>query len=237
MKRKTLRLFSIYLSAFFLISACTKEENKSDGEITYKIEPVNLTASIGANVSESGLILDFPTNSSLTWKAGYLTVSELNLAAKRDNLEKEYKLKRSSTIDLFKLNDEFGSIYVPPGSYNEIEFELILNKQTTGNVFAISGDYKDEFGKLTPVEFNFNEGMTFKLKAENKTVNASTDHIGLLTLHLNRLLANVNTFDLKSASKNVNGIIVVSTQSNVELFTKIRAGFMSSIKAELKDSI
>lgn len=235
MKRKTLCLLSVLLSSFLFFTACTKEENTSDGEIIYKIEPVNLTASVGTTVSESGLVLDIPTNSSVTWKAGYLTTSELNLEAKKDNRESEYKLKKSSTIDLFKLDEDFGTIDVPPGSYSEIEFELVLNKQTTGNVFAISGDYQDEFGKVTPIEFNFNEGMTFKLQAENQVVNVSADYTGLLTLQLNRLLANVNSFDLKSASKNVNGIILVSNNSNVELFNKIRVGFMSSIKAELKD--
>lgn len=235
MKRKALLLFSVLLSSFFLFSGCTKEENTSDGEIIYKIEPVNTTASIGATVSESGIVLNLPTNSSFTWKAGYLTISELNLEAKKDNREIEFRLKKSSTIDLFKSNQDLGSVHVPPGSHTEIEFELILNKQTTGNVFAISGDYKDESGRITPLEFNFNEGMTFKLQVEDQTINVSTDYTGLLTLQLNRLLANVTSLDLTTANKNVNGIIVVSNSSNVELFNKIRAGFMSSVKADLQD--
>ena len=235
MKRKALLLFSVLLSSFFLFSACTKEKNSSDGEIIYKIEPVNMTASIGTTVSESGITLNLPTNSSFTWKAGYLTISELNLEANKDNRDIEFKLKKSSTIDLFKLNQDVGTVHVPPGSYDEIEIELILNKQTTGNVLAISGDYKDESGKITPLEFNFNEGMTFKLQVEDQMINASTDYTGLLTLQLNRFLANLTSLDLITASKNVNGIIVVSNTSNIELFSKVRAGFMSSVKADIQN--
>jgi hypothetical protein len=234
MKRKSFRSLAVLFCSLIFLSACSKKENTTDGNIKYKMEPTNLTASVGATVSESGLVVNINTNSSLTWEAGYVTIDALDFEAEKDDQEIEYKLAKPVTVDIFKLAQEFGSIQVPAGTYNEIEFELVLKKQTTGNVFAVSGKYKDASGKETPVEFNYNEDVSLKLEAENLTVTTSEDYTGLLTLQLNKLVSQVSSSDFDSASKNASGTIVISSTSNVALFNKIKAGLASFIKAEFK---
>ena len=234
MKRKSFGSLVILFCSAILLSACSKEENKSDGKISYQMEPANLTASVGATISESGVVLDIPTYPSLTWEAGYVTIQELDFEAKKDDTEIEYKLAKPVTVDIFKLNQKFGSVKIPPGTYNEIEFELVLDKQTTGNVFAVSGIYKDAAGKETPVEFNYNEDVSLKLEAGNLTVNTAEDYTTLLTLQLNKLVSRIDATDLDSASKNGNGTIVISSASNTALYNKVKAGLTSMIKAEFK---
>lgn len=234
MKRKPFSLLAAMVCSIIVLSACSKEENTTDGKISYKMEPSNLTASIGATISESGIVVDINTKSSLTWEAGYVTVNSLDFEAKKDGQEIEYKLTKPVTVDIFQLSQNFGSIKVPPGTYNEIEFELVLRKQTTGNVFAISGQYNDAAGKHTPVEFNYNEDVTLELEAENLTVNTSEDYTGLLTLQLNKLVSNISSSDFDGATKNASGTIVISSTSNVALYNKIKTGLGSFIKAEFK---
>ena len=234
MKRRSFNLLAILFCSALLLSACSKEENTSGGKISYKMEPVNLTASVGATVSESGLIVDINANSSLTWEAGYVTIHELDFEAKKENSEIEYKLSKPVTVDIFKLDQEFGSIKIPAGTYEEIEFELELKKQTTGNVFAVSGIYKDASGTETPVEFNYNEDVNLKLEVENLTVTTSEDYTGLLTLQLNKLASHLSSADFDAASKNGTGTIVISSTSNTGLYNKIKAGLASFIKAEFK---
>ncbi|NEU10418.1 hypothetical protein GZH53_18985 [Flavihumibacter sp. R14] len=233
MKRKLLGSLAIFCSVI-TFSACTKEETTTEGKINYQMEPTNLTASVGTTVSESGLVVNTNANSSLTWKAGRVIVHELDFEAKKDDREIEYKLTKPATVDLFKLSQEFGSITIPAGTYKEIKFELVLKKQTTANVFSISGIYKDETGKETNVEFLFNEDVNIKLEAENLTISSSEAYTGLLKLQLNKLVSQINSADLKSVDRNANGTIVISSTKNAILYNKIKAGFISFIKAEFK---
>jgi hypothetical protein len=127
-----------------------------------------------------------------------------------------------------------GSINIPAGTYNEVELKVVLQKQTTGDVFAINGIYTDETGKQTPLDFHYNEDLTLHIEGENLTVNTSADYTGVLKLELNKLLNGVSASDFKSASKNANGVIVISSTSNVEVFSKMKSNLASLAKAEFK---
>lgn len=234
MKRNPLIAIATLFCSALLFTACSKDDNSSGAELTYKLEPANLTASVGASISESGLTVHINSNSSLTWNAGYVTISQLNFEAKKDGSEIEYKLPKKTTIDFFQENHEFGSVKIAPGTYDEVELKLVLKKQTTGNVFALSGEYTNELGQKTPVEFNYNEDLSLNVEAEDLTVSTSTDYTGLLTLQLNKLLSGVSSSDFRSAAKDANGKIVISSASNVELFNKIKAGVAALAKAEFK---
>ena len=145
-----------------------------------------------------------------------------------------YRLTKTATVDLFKLSQEFGSIEIKAGNYENIRLKVVLHKQITGSVFALSGVYTDELGKQTPVQFNFNEDLTLELPSENLTVSSSADYTGLLILQLNNLLSGVSSSDFKAAVKNVNGELLISSSSNADLFNKIKAGFASLAKAEFR---
>ncbi len=217
-----------------LLSSCKQEEPSGSGIIAYQVQSINTTASVGSTQAGSGLVVDVNSNSSLTWKAGHVTISELNFEAKNDDRELEYKLSKPATIDLFKLAHEFGNIQVPPGNYTEIQFKVVLKKASPGNVFSLSGVYTDASGKQIPVEFNYNEDITLKLEVENLTVSSSQDYKGLLTLQLNKLMTYFSAADFKSATTNANGAVIISATSNAELFNKIKAGLVSFAKAEFK---
>ena len=232
MKKHLLSCTGLLFLSFLILTACTKSKDSSDAELTYKVEPSNLTSSVGTTVSESGLIVTLNSNSSLTWKAGFITIEQLSFEAKKETSEIEYKLKKSPTVDLFKQTQLLGSINIPAGTYNEVELKLVLQKQTTGDVFAINGIYTDESGKQTPLDFHYNEDLTLHIEGENLIVNTSADYTGVLKLELNKLLTGVSASDFKSASKNANGVIVISSASNVEVFNKMKSNLVSLAKAE-----
>lgn len=234
MKKNPFRFSLILAYSIFVFTSCSQTKDSSDAEIDYKIEPANKTASVGANLLESGLTVDINSNSSLTWKAGYVTIARLDFEAKKDDSQIEYKLSKPVTIDFFQANHEFGNVNIAPGTYKEIKLELVLRKQNTGNVFAISGDYTNEFGKSTPVEFNYNEDVTLSIAAGDLTVNASTDYTGLLILQLNKLLAGTSATDFRTANKDATGKIIISSTSNVELYNKMKAAVSALAQVEFK---
>lgn len=234
MKKHLFSGLGLLFFSLFIFTACTKSKDSNDAELTYKVQPSNLTASVGTTVSESGLIVSVNSNSSLTWKAGFITIEQLSFEAKRENSEIEYKLKKSPTVDLFKQSQMLGSINLPAGTYNEVELKLVLQKQTTGDAFGLNGVYTDETGKQTPLDFHYNEDLTFDIEAENLTVNTAADYTGVLKLELNKLLSGLSASDFKLASKNANGVIVISSTSNVELFNKMKSNLNSLPKAEFE---
>ena len=234
MKQHVLSGIGLLFLSLFIFTACTKSKDSSDAELSYKVEPSNLTSSVGTTVSESGLIVTLNSNSSLTWKAGFITIETLSFEAKKESSEIEYKLKKSPTVDLFKQTQMLGSINLPAATYNEVELKVVLQKQTTGDVFAINGVYTDETGKQTPLDFHYNEDLILHLEAENLTVNTAADYTGVLILELNKLLSGVSATDFKAASKNANGVIVISSTSNVEVFNKMKSNLASLAKAEFE---
>jgi hypothetical protein len=234
MKKNLFKFPGVLVCSALLFVACSEGKDSSDAEINYQVEPVNLTASIGPGLSESGLVVDINSNSSLTWKAGYVTIARLDFEAKKEDKEIEYKISKPVTVDFFNASHEFGNVDIAPGTYKEVGLELVLKKQITGNVFAISGDYVNELGKSTPVEFNYNEDLTFSSETEDLTVSASTDYTGLLILELNKLLTETSSSDFRSATKDASGKIVISSTSNIELFNKIKTAIASVVKAEFK---
>jgi hypothetical protein len=234
MKKHLFSGIGLLFLPLFIFTACNKLKDSSNAELTYKVEPSNLTSSVGTTVLESGLTVTINSNSSLTWKAGFITIEQLSFEAKKESSEIEYKLKKSPTVDLFKQSQLLGSIDLPAATYNEVELKVLLQKQITGDLFALSGIYTDETGKQTPVDFHYNEDLTLNIEAENLTVNTSSDYTGLLKLELNKLLSGLSTSDLKSASKNANGIIVISSNSNVELYSKMKSSLASLAKVEFR---
>lgn len=216
----------ILFVAALISSSCKKDNSSGSGKLSYVTKPANLTASISPIISGSGLPAAVNSNSSLTWTSGSLNVSEIDFEAKSKNVEIEYELKQAVSIDLFnlKLSPILGSITIPVGTYEEVELDLELKMSTTNIIpLTLKGSYTDGSGAKIPVEFYFNEDFEVEVEAENIVVSANRDYIGLINIQLNKLMSNVISADLSSATKTAGGVIVISSTSNMNLYAKLKA--------------
>jgi hypothetical protein len=235
MKNYLLNFGSVILVAGLLLSSCTKDNSTGDGKLSYKVKPSNFTASIGPTASGSGLTIAINSNSSLTWTSGNINVSEIDFEAESKNAEIEYELKQAFNVDLFNLSPALGSITLPDATYEEVELKLVLKKSATSNIpLTLKGSYTDGSGTKIPVEFYFNEDFEVEVEAENIVVSGTNDYLGLINVQLNKFLTNVISADLSGAAK-TNGVIVISSTSNMELYAKLKANLNAFADCDFED--
>jgi hypothetical protein len=222
MKTSLLNYAALVLGPALLLSSCAKEDSPG-AEISYQVKPLNMTASVGSTVSESGLVVTVNSNSSLTWTTGNLNVAEIDFEAENNNVEIEYELKDHFNINLHDLSPVLGNIHIPDGTYDEVELKLALTKSLTTDIpLTLKGSYTTSTGSKIPVEFYFNQDFEVEVEAEDLVVSSTTDYLALINVQLNKLLTNVSAADLNEATK-TNGTIVISATSNVNLYEKFRA--------------
>ena len=235
MKNYLLNYGSLILVAGMILSSCTKDNSTGDGKLSYKVKPANFTASVGPTASGSGLIVAINSNSSLTWTSGNVNISEIDFEAESKSAEIEYELKQAFNVDLFNLSPVLGSITLPDATYEEVELKLVLKKSATSNIpLTLKGSYTDGSGTKIPVEFYFNEDFEVEVEAENIVVSGTNDYLGLINVQLNKFLTNVVSADLSGAAK-TNGVIVISSTSNMELYAKLKANLNAFADCDFED--
>lgn len=235
MKNYLFNFGSLILVTGLILSSCTKENSTGDGKLSYKVKPANFTASVGPTVAGSGLIVVVNSNSSLTWTSGNVNVSEIDFEAESKSAKIEYELKQAFNVDLFNLSPVLGSITLPDATYEEVELKLVLKKSATSNIpLTLKGSYTDGSGTKIPVEFYFNEDFEAEVEAENIIVSGTNDYLGLINVQLNKFLTNVVSADLSGAAK-TNGVIVISSTSNMELYAKLKANLNAFADCDFED--
>ena len=235
MKNYLLNFGTLLLGSTVILSSCAKDDSTADGKLSYQVKPANFTASVGAVASGSGLIVNVNSNSSLTWTSGNMNFSKIDFEAENNTVEIEYELKQLFNVDLFNLSPILGNIAIPDGTYDEVELKLHLKKSATTTIpLTLKGTYSNANGNKIPVEFYFNEEFEIKVEADDLVVNGTNDYLGLINVQLNEFLSDVRSAELDGATK-TNGIIVISSTSNVELYNKFKVNLQSFADCDFED--
>lgn len=222
------------LGAVLILSSCEKDDSTGSGKLSYQVKPANFTATIGTTISGSGLSTGINTNSSITWTSGSLYISEIDFEAESKDQEIEYEFKQGVNVDLFNLSPILGSITIPDGTYDEVELGLELKKSSTNIPLTLKGTYTDGSGAKIPVEFYLNEDFEVEVEAEDLVVSGSNDYLGLINVQLNKFMTNVLSADLSNATK-TNGVIVISSTSNMNLYAKLKANLNAFADCDFDD--
>lgn len=232
--RSLIKIGTTLLGALVMLSSCEKDDSTGSGQLSYRVKPVNYTASVGGSISGSGLVVGVNSNSSITWTSGSLYINEIDFEAESKNTEIEFELKKPVSVDLFNLSPLLGSVSIPDGTYDEVELKLELKKSDTNMPLTLKGTYTDANGAKIPVEFYFNEDFELEVEAEDLIVNGSNDYLGLINVQLNKFMTNVISADLSNASK-TNGVIVISSTSNANLYSKLKANLKAFAECDFED--
>lgn len=236
MKRNfTCASLAVLLTAF-LFSSCTKKEDAPaflSPQISFALNTDNSLniQTFGSTASSgNGLMVGTTlTNASVTFTSGVANIAAFKLEAKRNNMKIEITTKNLTNVDLFGLNQLLATVPIDTGTYKEIEIKAVLAKTTTTNLpLVLKGYFTTKGGTQVPLEFNFNDNAVLRAEVENIHLDGKKDLATTISLHLNKLLANITAADIDHTTR-INNTILISSTVNVDLYNKILANLASSV--------
>lgn len=198
--------FIISTVTFFLVSC--KKENSDPLGITYQLQTSNRSSVVGRVAS-----------GNVVWTSGFANATQVKFEGKGPNGEIEYKSSLQQRIDLFSGVSTLGNVTLPAGTYQEVEFEVKLNPTASEPALSVSGTYSST-GPAVPITFNISVPLEVETELNNVTVTANNSYNALTTLNLSLLTRGISQVMLDNAVK-TNGVIVISSSSNVNLYSII----------------
>ena len=222
MKIQNIFFTTVFLSITTLIMvSCKKEQNSASPGISYQLQTKNRASVVGR--VESG---------NIVWTSGYGNATEVKFESKGPNGKLEYKSNLQQRIDLFSGVSVLGNITLPPGTYQEVEFDLELNPTATEPAFLLNGSYTST-GPATPISFIISTPFEIKTEMNNVSVSANNGYNALTSLNLSLLSRGITQTMLDNAAK-TNGTIIISSSSNVDLYNIILNNLKESDEIEFK---
>jgi hypothetical protein len=228
-------IISLYiLGIVSILSACKKSNNASpsvsDTQMSFALSASSNVSQVASSVNEGGLAtnsLSISTNAAtsanITWTAGTANISGFKLEAKKQGVEIEIKSRNLTNVDLLAITLANISTVIDTGTYREIEIKVLLTKSSTSTIpLTLKGNYTSTTGTVTPIELDFNDDAIIKVEAENITVDGKTDLAALAKLDLTKLIGGAVASALDAATR-TNGVIVISSTVNANLYNVIKA--------------
>ena len=220
---KTMKLIFSLLSGTFILFSCQKQ-NESPA-VSYQLKTSTTPAAISART----------LGGSLQWTAGFANTIEIEFEAENNQLEVEYKSEAQSKIDLFNTLSTLGVVQVPAGVYDDIEFEVEIRPTTAEPALQLTGNYTNSNGVVTPVVLQVNEGMEIESEKENFLVSDGADYTALTTLNLSLISLGVTETMFNNAVRTADGKIVISANSNPDIYVVMRNNLTQCGGVEVDD--
>lgn len=214
--------FCIVALLFF---ACKKDSETSG--INYKLRTVNRSATISQ--AAPGDLHNQRTMGTITWTSGFASATEIEFEAETENTEVEFESGVNQKIDLFAPLSSLGIVTVPPGTYEEVEFEVHLSPTATDPALELGGTYNG-----TPIIFRIDQPIEVEAEFEDVTINQGTDFTAIITLNLSLLTQGISDADLNGAAL-TNGEIIISSNSNATLYNTIIANLKELDEVEFDE--
>jgi len=216
MKSSQLLLCAVATAQIFF-SSCKKSNdlttNSSTSGINYELKTTNTIATINQRTLN-------PQSGTLTWTSGFGSASLIKFEAKTNSKEVEFKSKSLQRVDLFTaITGRLGSITLPAGNYNEVEFKIVFNKNSSDAALELNGQYSNA-GINIPVVFKVDTELELKAEKENVIISDNNSYKALTTIDLSLLTKNITEAMLKNAQL-TNRQLVISATSNANIYAII----------------
>lgn len=204
------------IAGLAVLSSCEKSEKEISepaSSVNFKFMATNDDNIFGMNPERDAVTEE---TGVFTWTGGTAYVDLIKFEAKGDE-----KLKFKSTVDqnvdLFAAWASLGSIQVPVGTYQNVEFKISLKPTEDHPALQLMGTYANN-GVTTPIHLIVDQAFTMKFEKKTPTViSADMDHEALAALSLKWLAENIDENILLNAEK-VNGTVVLSKDVNAQLY-------------------
>lgn len=151
-----------------------------------------------------------------------------------DSSRVSFEWRGPKTIDLFNLNSVAGGITLDPGSFNNltIKIESFLSDAVSTPLFYLAGDFTNSAASTKRINIIINED--FELKIRNlDTLDLGQNFTSIIKVNLVQLMSTVTMAELENADL-TNGVLVISSTSNVALYNKVKKNFHESEHSEFE---
>ena len=223
----------------FGMTACSEEEvDPTNSSIDTQVQKAQVgltftTVKVSAGTSANERVM---TN-GLSFTSGFITIREVQFEAESNTDSVEVNLEQITKIDFSTgaTTPDISGLLIPAGTYNEVEVEIELQDEGDQPAVVLEGTFTDGEGKSHPVRFEFNSGETFEIEKEGVITFAADESVlAQITINPHHWFMEVEREQLSLATKNAQGVIVISETQNTSLFNIAADGLDLATEVEIK---
>ena len=176
-------------------------------------------------------------SNGLSFSSGFITIREVQFEAETSSDSVEVNLEQITKIDFATgaTTPDISGLVIPAGTYNEVEVEIELQDEGNEPAVVLEGTFTDAEGVAHPVRFEFNSGETFEVEKEGViTFEAAESALAQITLNPYVWFQGVEREQLSLATKDAQGVIVISETQNTNIFEVAADGLDLATEVEIK---
>jgi len=233
---KTMIFKTVILAAIIITSisftGCQKDTNDVP-QIGLKFNTVTTPIPLNGGLKSSQQVKE------LQFTSGFITLREVEFEVETDNdsIEIEFELELNTQIDFAtgETDPDISFVEIPAGTYNEMEVEIELQDEGDSPAMVLNGTYVDAEGVSHPVRFEYNSGETFEVEKEGTITFATNESVlAQVTFDPTVWFAEVSNEQLSQATKDNDGVIVISSTQNPNIFNVVADGLDLATEVELE---
>lgn len=227
MKFKTLVVAALVVAGFSFTS-CEKDETQTEPRVGLKFNTVTSSVSLKSTQVRQ-----------LTFTSGFITLREVQFQVETDNdsVEINFNIELNTKIDFAtgETDPDISYAVIPAGTYNEMEVEIELQDEGDSPAMVLNGTYVDADGVSHDVRFEFNSGETFEVEKEGVITFATNESaLAQITFDPTVWFAMVENEQLSNATKDNDGVIVISETQNANIFDVVADGLDLATEIEIE---
>ncbi|MEN8251264.1 MAG: hypothetical protein ABFS32_20195 [Bacteroidota bacterium] len=231
MKRINMILKALFVGiiCIVILGGCSKN-GEQNPRITLEFKTVKSTAKKSSNFNT--------LTNGISFSSGFITICEVQFQVETDDdsIKVEFDLDLITKIDFATgaTSPDISDINIPAGTYHEVEVEIELQDEGDEPAVVLHGSYTDAQGTAHNLRFEYNSGETFEIEREG-TITFATDEsvIAQVTFDPSAWFAEVSMEQLSEATRNGDGIIVISSTQNADIFDVVADGLDLATELEL----
>ncbi|WP_017732335.1 hypothetical protein [Nafulsella turpanensis] len=173
--------------------------------------------------------------SGLSFSSGFITIREVQFEAESDTDSVEVNFEQVTKIDFATgaSTPDISGLVIPTGTYREVEVEVELQDGGDEPAVVLNGTFTYD-GVSHPVRFEFNSGETFEVEKEGVITFAGGESIvAQVTFDPNAWFLEVESEQLSVATKNAEGVVVISETQNTNIFEIVADGLDLATEVEI----
>ncbi|MFO8234866.1 MAG: hypothetical protein R6U04_05645 [Bacteroidales bacterium] len=220
-------ILAIFSIALLLFTACEKDDPE---KATLQLEFETVT--IGSNLKSTAA-------SSIEFTSGHIILEEVEFETETatDSIAVDFEIESYITIDIItrETTPDLSAVEIVPGKYEEIEIELELWDETDEPSIDMDGVWIDEEGTEHPIKLLLPLGQSFSLEMEGDfTIEENTSMIAQITFDPVEWFAGEASELLPSATKDDEGVIVISPNQNADIYDKLEDAIDRTSEVEIE---
>lgn len=228
----------VMILAISFVSCSTESESTPEAQVGVEFNTIQSSLTTQAISKETQF--KQAAAGTLSFATGHIAISSLEFEAETDNdsIEIEFELEQNTLIDFAtgSTTPDINFISIPAGIYEEVEVEIELSEGLEQPAILLFGTYIAPDGVEHNIRFEFNSDESFEVEREGLiSFEEAQVAIAQITFDPVAWFIAVTDEQYANATKNEEGLIVVSSTENTEIFDIVADGLDLASDVEMED--